>query len=710
MNKFLSLVGAFAVTTLSLPAALILNEPFAYPDGSIAGPGNVSGDEWITHSGTTGQVDVASEVVSLSQSESEDVSRLLPGGPYSSGTLYASFKINLSTLPGGNGTYFFHYRDTGTINFRARVFLTSTNAGPGTFRVGITAGGNAPTLIPVDLSLATEYKLVVRYNAAAPAATLWINPTSEDAVTSRADSTDTTSAVAIHFVCLRQAGASPGMGVLTFDDLLVGTEFSDVQTVGGPPSISGLVDVSIPANTSTGPMPFLVSDVETPAENLTVTATSDNPALVPNNPANLTLGGSGANRTLNVTPAAGQQGAAEISVVVTDGNNETATNSFVVRVGVPTISAVANQVTATNTPTAPIAFTVNDTETPAGNLVVTATSSDQNVVPDGNIAFGGSGSSRTVAITPNADTAGWTTITLTVNDGTWNISTSFVLTVYPKIGIILADEFDYPDGSITENSGFLWTTHSAATGQTGQTQVVNGKLLLNNTASEDINRWYNVVPITSTSGVLLHSRFIVSFSALPTASGVGEYFAHFREASGGNFRARVFATTNGAPAGKFRMAISNGGFVTAVHPAELSLDTSYVIIIRYNTATAESTLWVNPSSENSPSVAATDQWPPITAYSYAFRQQTGIGSLSVDDLAIGGEFADVLVTTTPLPEPLEIQRIGGDIVLTWSDPAFKLFSASSVNGSYTEVVGASSPHTVPISGPQQFFQLRHSLQ
>ena len=86
-----------------------------------------------------------------------------------------------------------------------------------------------------------------------------------------------------------------------------------------------------------------VSDVETPAGDLVVTATSDNPALVPNNPANLTFGGAGENRTLTVTPATGQQGLAQIEVIVTDGNNETATNSFKVYVGEPAISALANQ-------------------------------------------------------------------------------------------------------------------------------------------------------------------------------------------------------------------------------------------------------------------------------------------------------------------------------------------------------------------------------
>src|SRR6185295_9988115 len=54
-----------------------------------------------------------------------------------------------------------------------------------------------------------------------------------------------------------------------------------------------------------------------------------NPTLVPL--GNLVLGGSGANRTVTVTPAAGQSGTATITVTVSDGTLS-ASNSFVVTV------------------------------------------------------------------------------------------------------------------------------------------------------------------------------------------------------------------------------------------------------------------------------------------------------------------------------------------------------------------------------------------
>jgi hypothetical protein len=59
------------------------------------------------------------------------------------------------------------------------------------------------------------------------------------------------------------------------------------------------------------------------------------------------------------------------------------------------------------------------------------------------------------------------------------------------------------------------------------------------------------------------------------------------------------------------------------------------------------------------------------------------------------------------PIPLNIQQSGNSITLTWSNPAFRLQSASDVNGPYSDVSGASSGYSEPISGAAQFFRLLH---
>ncbi len=97
----------------------------------------------------------------------------------------------------------------------------------------------------------------------------------------------------------------------------------------------------------------------------------------------------------------------------------------------PTISGVADQTTDEDTATGSIAFTVGDGETDPAILTVTAASSDQSVLATAGIALGGSGSSRSVVLTPEPNAHGTTTITVTVSDGALTADSSFVLTVTP---------------------------------------------------------------------------------------------------------------------------------------------------------------------------------------------------------------------------------------------------------------------------------------
>jgi hypothetical protein len=109
-----------------------------------------------------------------------------------------------------------------------------------------------------------------------------------------------------------------------------------------------------------------------------------------------------------------------------------------------------------NTATPAISFTVGDAETP-NSLVVTAASSNPALVQDSKVLISGTGTSRTVTITPETDQVGLTTITLTVSDGTLTASSSFIVTVYPERGLWLGDDFTYPDGPIIEEASGFWT-------------------------------------------------------------------------------------------------------------------------------------------------------------------------------------------------------------------------------------------------------------
>lgn len=94
----------------------------------------------------------------------------------------------------------------------------------------------------------------------------------------------------------------------------------------------------------------------------------------------------------------------------------------------PTLEEIDEQTTAEDTPTAPIAITVGDLETPADSLKLTAKSSDTKLIPAKNIVFGGTGEDRTMIITPAANLFGSAIITVT--DGNKGTATrTFVINV-----------------------------------------------------------------------------------------------------------------------------------------------------------------------------------------------------------------------------------------------------------------------------------------
>ena len=84
------------------------------------------------------------------------------------------------------------------------------------------------------------------------------------------------------------------------------------------------------------------------------------------------------------------------------------------------------------------------------------------------------------------------------------------------------------------------------------------------------------------------------------------------------------------------------------------------------------------------------------------------GSTFYGTTSAGGEVSDGVVFALKLataPIPLNIQLMGGNAILDWSDPSFSLQSAPAVTGVYTNVSGASSPYTNAATSPQQFFRL-----
>lgn len=143
------------------------------------------------------------------------------------------------------------------------------------------------------------------------------------------------------------------------------------------PTITAISNRSVNEDTSTGAIAFTIGDHETAASSLTVTATSGTTSIVAN--SGLTLGGSGASRTLTVMPVANANGHCNITVKVTDG---VCTNSTTFDLNVLAVndSPTAGTDSGTRLINNPISFSTglllaNDTDVDGDSLTITGVTS-----------------------------------------------------------------------------------------------------------------------------------------------------------------------------------------------------------------------------------------------------------------------------------------------------------------------------------------------
>ncbi|MBV6501851.1 MAG: hypothetical protein CJBNEKGG_04381 [Prosthecobacter sp.] len=229
-----------------------------------------------------------------------------------------------------------------------------------------------------------------------------------------------------------QNGTSTVTVIVSDGTLTAQTLFTLTVSAGNTaPTVSTIPNQTTTSGVAVGPIAFTIGDAETAAAALSVFRNSSSTTLVP--AANIVLGGSGANRTVTVTPAAGQTGTANIILIVSDGLLQTV-RIFTLTVNAggntaPTITGIPGQFTTPGTAAGPLSFTVGDAQTAAASLIVTCASSNTTLLPNANIVLGGGGANRTITLTPASGQAGSTTVTLTVSDGSLTAEASFSLVV-----------------------------------------------------------------------------------------------------------------------------------------------------------------------------------------------------------------------------------------------------------------------------------------
>ena len=249
--------------------------------------------------------------------------------------------------------------------------------------------------------------------------------------------------------------------------------------------------------------------------------------------------------------AVGDTGASFTCVVRNSSGSVTSSPALLTVNDTPVISSVADQMISRNAATPPLAFTVTDSQTAPASLIVTATSSNPALVPNSNLVLGGSGSNRTVTVTPVANQTGYASITLAVSDGTLSSSTAFLLTVtsnsLPPIlwpianrtiiaGATLAVAGQASDPNVpAQPLGFTLPTKPAGASINGASGLISWRPLIaqsgtsnlftvvvTNTASLTAtqNFWVGVIPpqrpvISAPNFVAGHFRFTISGDAGP---------------------------------------------------------------------------------------------------------------------------------------------------------------------------------------------------
>jgi hypothetical protein len=99
----------------------------------------------------------------------------------------------------------------------------------------------------------------------------------------------------------------------------------------------------------------------------------------------------------------------------------------------------------------------------------------------------------------------------------------------------------------------------------------------------------------------------------------------------------------------------------------------------------------------------------VNAVVHLISEDTYIGIKFTQWAQHGGGFAyqrrTAPVTVTPIP--LEIELLPNQIILTWTNSAFSLQSATNATGPFGTISGATSPFTNSTSASRLFFRLIH---
>jgi len=505
-------------------------------------------------------------------------------------------------------------------------------------------------------------------------------------------------------------------GSLTYYDITAGT----------PPFLGAIGDLTAVSTQPSATNNFAVADAEDGPNGLAPFVVSSDETVVPS--ANVVFGGGGADRTVYVVGGT-NTGTAEIIVTVTDNDGNSAERFFRVTVlpldNPPVISDIAPAYTQLNTAVV-VPFTVEDLETAATNLTVTAVVQDYstNILASLSLSSDPNGTNRSVTVTPANGASGVGVVTVNVSDtSSTTSSVSFAVMVLPSADTVFCDRFDYPlNDKIIDKSAGLWVRRNSSA------QSVNLRVSSSSqeawirpkSGADDGAARLAGAPYSPGDGAILYTKFKATWTDLGDIPVVGDSSGAFVQlapnpSATANWRAGVGTMITGVPGGLHRLTIANTSATNfPLTTANLSLETAYNVVVRYDVDTAKSTLWIDATDETGPGVTTADDETPGNANWVNLRQDLNMGNIYVDDLTVVLVQKPILTSITPPSAgSLEIFFTGG-VADSISD--FGVDGSANVGGAYSPVPaaitalgGGSFKATVSsVSGGMNFYRVRRA--
>ncbi|WP_086031439.1 T9SS type A sorting domain-containing protein [Tenacibaculum holothuriorum] len=215
---------------------------------------------------------------------------------------------------------------------------------------------------------------------------------------------------------------------------------------------------------------------------------------------------------------------------------------------------------------------------------------------------------------------------------------------------LINENFDYgaSAGDLTAVSSDVWSSHSGTTAVAYSTTSlsmasypssgVGGSAVIDPSKSQDVNRTF-----TAVSSGNLYAGALVKV----TAVGSGNYFMHFRTTSG-SFFGRLYAKKSASD--KVLFGIREGGGDTVYGTTEYDLDTTYLVVLKYDFTAGAASVYVLSAVANTepgtPEATVDNGSNASDLNQIAFRQSSNIPNAVIDGIRVATTWNDIMTQST----------------------------------------------------------------